>query len=339
MNSINHHYIPQLYLKGFASDCGKIRVYDKKYGSFKKDKNTPKTVFFEKFRNTVEIKGIKTNIIEKLYGTLESEFAQFFNLVRGGLSSQEILSKSGLDIIKQYLAIQFWRLPMLDSFTDHYIKNLDLKQFGKRITINGHNIGEVDEFAQLILEDSDFRYYFRCFFLPVLMFDVKVRDGECSYWSVHNVAPDEGGWDNILCSDNPIVAENIFDLFKFEGKFIFPLSKTKLLVFYKREMGSPIKGQVKRKNTSPSKKIHLFFLSSHFRASTASLYHLFSHPLFRSYRFRVSVLLIRTSHPSGSRQLCFKRNCLKHGPWSVRTPENLRCHTVFNWTYYKSYGY
>ena len=104
-------------------------------------------------------------------------------------------------------------------------------------------------------------------------------------------------------------------------------------------MGSPIKGQVKRKNTSPSKKIHLFFLSSHFRASTASLYHLFSHPLFRSYRFRVSILLIRTSHPSGSRQLCFKRNCLKHGPWSVRTPENLRCHTVFNWTYYKSYGY
>lgn len=233
MNSINHHYIPQLYLKGFSSDCGKIRVYDKKYGSFKKDKNTPKTVFFEKFRNTVEIKGIKTNIIEKLYGTLESEFARFFNIVRGGLSSQEILSKLGLDIIKQYFAIQFWRLPMLDSFADHYIKNLDLKQFGKRITINGHNIGDVDEFAQLIFEDSDFRYYFRCFFLPVLMFDVKVRDGECSYWSVHNVAPDEGGWDNILCSDNPIVAENIFDLFKFEGKFIFPLSKTKLLVFYK----------------------------------------------------------------------------------------------------------
>jgi hypothetical protein len=233
LNSINHHYIPQLYIKGFASDCGKLSVYDKKHGSFKKDKNTPKTVFFEKYRNTVKIKGIKTNIIEKLYGTLENGFAQFFNLVRGGLSNQEILSKSGLVIIKQYLAIQFWRLPMLDRYTDHYVKNLDLKQFGKRITINGHNIGDVDEFVQLIRDDIYFRYYFRCFFLPLLTFDVKVSDGEYSYWSVHNVAPDEGGWDNFLCSDNPIIAENILDLFKFDGKFIFPLSKTKLLVFYK----------------------------------------------------------------------------------------------------------
>jgi hypothetical protein len=30
--------------------------------------------------------------------------------------------------------------------------------------------------------------------------------------------------------------------------------------FIKNEMGSPIKGPVKRKNTSPSKKIHLFSL-------------------------------------------------------------------------------
>ena len=233
MNSINHHYIPQLYLKGFASDSGKLRVFDKKYGAFKKDKNTPKTVFFGKFRNTVEINGIKTNIIEDFYSTLENEFAQFFNLVQDGLSSQEILSKSGLEIIKQYLAIQFWRLPMLDGFTDNFLKNLDLKRFGKRITINGHNIGEVEEFVQLVRENSDFRYYFRCFFLPVLIFDVKVRDDEYDYWSVHNVASDEDGWDNILCSDNPIIAEDISKLFKLESKFIFPLSKTKLLVFYK----------------------------------------------------------------------------------------------------------
>ena len=233
LKSVNHHYIPQLYLKGFVSDCQKLSVYDKKYGSFKKGKKTPKTVFFEKYRNTVEIKGIKTDIVETLYSTLENGFAQFFNLVRGGLSSEEILSKSGLEIIKQYLAVQFWRLPMLDNFTDQYIKNLDLNQFGKRITINGINIGEVDEFVQLVRENSDFRYYFRCFFLPVLMFDIKVKNSEYDFWSIHNVAPDEGGWDNILCSDNPIIAEDIFDLFKFKGKFIFPLSKTKLLVFNK----------------------------------------------------------------------------------------------------------
>jgi hypothetical protein len=43
------------------------------------------------------------------------------------------------------------------------------------------------------------------------------------------------------------------------------------------QVGSPIKGPVKRKNSSLSEKIHLFFrLSSHFRTSTASLHcHLF----------------------------------------------------------------
>ncbi|MBU4102005.1 MAG: hypothetical protein KKH20_11630, partial [Proteobacteria bacterium] len=80
--------------------------------------------------------------------------------------------------------------------------------------------------------------------------------------------------------------------------------------YLRRQMGSPIKGPVKRKNTSPSKKYIFFRLSSYFRTSTASLYyHLFSHPLFLFHRFSVSTLeLIRTSHPSGSRQLCFKRN-------------------------------
>jgi len=33
-----------------------------------------------------------------------------------------------------------------------------------------------------------------------------------------------------------------------------------------------------------------------------------SHPLFQFYRFTVQPVSIRTSHPSGSRRLCFKRN-------------------------------
>lgn len=233
MEPINHHYIPRLYLKGFVSDSGKLCVFDKKYGKFKKDKETPNTVFFEKYRNTIKINGVTTNAIEEFYSELENSFGMFFNLVRDGLSSDEILSKHGLEIIKQYLAIQFWRLPMLDSYSDQFIKNLDLKQFGKRITINGDNLGEVEEITRLIQEEPDFRYYFRCFYLPVLTFDIKVRDDEDKYWSVHNVEPNENGWDNILCSDNPIVAEEILDLFKFDGRFIFPLSKTKILVFDK----------------------------------------------------------------------------------------------------------
>jgi len=52
--------------------------------------------------------------------------------------------------------------------------------------------------------------------------------------------------------------------------------------------GSPIKGPVKRKNTSPFKKVHLFHLTSHFRASTASFLLPVPHPLLLSFWFSVS---------------------------------------------------
>ena len=66
--------------------------------------------------------------------------------------------------------------------------------------------------------------------------------------------------------------------------------------------GNPLKGLSREKTALPPKNTPFFRLSSHFRTRTASLYcHLFSHLLFLSYRFRVSILLIRTSHPSGSR--------------------------------------
>lgn len=233
MNSINHHYIPQFYLKGFVSDCGILAVYDKKFGVFKKDRQTPKTVFFSKRRNTIEeMNGIKPDIIEELYGIFDNKFAEFFNQIRNGLlSTDDILSDLGLRVIKIYIAIQFWRLPIFDSFSENYVKNLDLKKFGKRITINGLNIGEIDWVEKFIRKNHDSRHYFRSLILPFLQFNIGVRDNERDYWNIYDIEPDDEGYYNLLCSDNPIVAENIIDIFNFKGKFIFPLSKTKLLVF------------------------------------------------------------------------------------------------------------
>jgi len=50
--------------------------------------------------------------------------------------------------------------------------------------------------------------------------------------------------------------------------------------------GHPLKGLSREKTPLPTKKYIFFRLSSYFRTSTASLYcHLFSLPLFLSYRF------------------------------------------------------
>ncbi len=231
MNSVNHHYIPQLYLKGFTSDNGRLQVFDKLRKNFKKDKQTPRTILFEKHRNTIKINGVYTDRIEKLYTVQETPFGEFFNYVRKGISQAELISDEGIYLLKQFIATQFWRMPLLDSFADDYILQLDLNKFGNRITINGVSLGQVDYIKRLLKSDKGFRHYFRSFYLPVLMFDSRVHDKDFHCWKLHTVSAEDGSWDNLLTGDNPIIVENIVEMFTFKSKLILPLSKTQLVTY------------------------------------------------------------------------------------------------------------
>ena len=86
------------------------------------------------------------------------------------------------------------------------------------------------------------------------------------------------------------------------------------------------------------KKILSFFLlDTMFPHSTV----LFCHPsrtryfIFIGSRFNLCWSAPVTHQVQGDCVLSqihvLQAQCLKHGPWSIRTPENLRCHTVFNW--------
>jgi hypothetical protein len=230
MASTNHHYIPQLYLNGFTSSNGRMQVYNKLFSKFEADKHTPRTMFFEKDKNTIIFNGVKTDKIEQWYGTLENGFGELFNSVRSGLNNKALISKEGLYLIKVYISIQFWRLPLTDNLAEYYIDNVDLKRFGERITINGVPIGEVNEIRELLKTDNGFRHYFRCFILPLLTFDTNVNNNEFDNWKVYDVSADSSQWDNFLCSDNPLIVENIEQIYQFKTKLIMPLSKNKLLI-------------------------------------------------------------------------------------------------------------
>ena len=231
VDSVKHHYIPRLYLKGFTCSNGRMQVYDKKYCKFKKEKQTPATVFFEKNRNTIRLHGKLTDSIEGWYSTIETSFGQLFNFIRSEEPAENLISKNGIYLLKLYLAFQFWRLPLTDYFAESYIRNIDLKRFGRRITINGNGIGEIDEIVKLLKEDLGFRHYFRSFLLPLLTFDLRVSEEDLKKWRLHVVPENEGGWDNILCCDNPMLVEDLTKMFSFESKLIFPLSKTQLLSY------------------------------------------------------------------------------------------------------------
>ena len=120
---------------------------------------------------------------------------------------------------------------------------------------------------------------------------------------------------------------------------LFSLRKNK-----QKTEGLPIKGRVKRKNTSPWKN-PFFFSWRLFPYSTVLFFHPSRIRYFIFFRLSVSIYWSApvTHQVQGDCVLCkifvLYAQCLKHGPWSIQTPENLRCHTVFNWMYYKSYGY
>jgi len=227
--SRKHHYIPQFYLKGFCRSDNTFAVYDKEYNHFRNQPQSPAGNFFEKYRNTIIKDGIRTDIIEKHYNNLETEFAKLFQHIQSNAAQNEIITKDGLYLLKTFLAIQFWRLPLVDSFADDFIKNFDLKKVGPGITINGKPIGEIKEINRLLKTNKDFRYYFRCFCLPILTFDVFSNNDSLDNWYIFDVE-DRAKWAKQICGDNPLVIGGLQSFLKFSGFIIFPLTKSRILI-------------------------------------------------------------------------------------------------------------
>lgn len=228
VTSFDHHYIPRLYLKGFCRSDGTLDVYDKLYGKFRKSPQSPATAFFEKGRNTIKFRGQRTDHIEKLYSGLETGFGQLFNLIRNGINSDQLFNPDGIRLLKQYIAIQFWRLPRLDEFADQYLRTRTLTEIEHFCTVTKPPIPSQKTF-ELIQSDAGFRHYFRSFILPLCTFDLNRPIPDAMKWIILDVEnPNE--WSNHLCCDVPFIFGSPENLLQFSGPFIFPLSNTKLLV-------------------------------------------------------------------------------------------------------------
>ena len=85
------------------------------------------------------------------------------------------------------------------------------------------------EIFKLIQNDLGYRYYFRCFMLPLCTFSLNGQLPDDIRWAILDVE-DPKPWSNILCSDTPFIFKSPEKLLNFSGQFIFPLSNTRLLV-------------------------------------------------------------------------------------------------------------
>jgi hypothetical protein len=230
MSKNKHHYIPQFYLKLFTNDNGNYHVFDKKYNKFRNDPQSPKTSFFEYNRNIIKINNLNTDVLEKLYSDFENNFAKFLKYITSTHYEIEILDNRDLIYtLKCYIAMQFWRLPFNDFYIDKYILNINKKSC-RNILVdnNGNNFLDDNICGNLIKKDKYFRYYFRCFILPFLFFNIFSHDDNMETWRIYNTEKDNRF--SFICADSPIIFNNINDFIMFKGKIFFPLTKNKILL-------------------------------------------------------------------------------------------------------------
>jgi len=230
MSKIKHHYIPQFYLKLFTNDNGNYHVFDKKYNEFRKEPQSPNTSFFEYNRNMIKINNLNTDVLEKTYSDFENNFAKFIKYITSTHYEIEILNNRDLIYtLKGYIAMQFCRLPFHDSYMDKFILNINKKSCRNMLVDNnGNNYLDDNIYGNLIKKDKYFRYYFRCFILPFLMFNILSHDDNMETWRIYNTEKDNHF--SFICADFPIIFNNINDFIMFKGKIFFPLTKNKILL-------------------------------------------------------------------------------------------------------------
>ena len=233
VTSLRHHYIPEFYLKGFCRSDGTFDVYDKRAGKFKKNTQTPRTVFFEKGKNTIEFRGQSTDQIEKFYSGLEGEFSRLFDLIRNGIRSEQLLNSDGTLLLKRYMAIQFWRLPCFDEFAFQFLRTRTPAQLEHLCSVFKPQPLPSQEVFELIQSDAGFRHYFRSFLLPLGTFNLKRPIPGNIEWLILDVE-NSTEWSNHLCCDALFIFASPEDLMQFSGPFIFPLSNSRLLVSRRR---------------------------------------------------------------------------------------------------------
>ena len=117
--SSRHHYIPKLLIRGFTNEFGYVYIYDKEKQKILDKTRPPKSIFWEKDRNTFDFGRNKSTIIEDSYfskiDNLAGEAILFLREI--GLNELEI-PISYIYKLQVFVLNLFWRIPGSDELFD-----------------------------------------------------------------------------------------------------------------------------------------------------------------------------------------------------------------------------
>lgn len=114
--STRHHYIPKFLINGFTDDRGMVYVYDKMRDILHDKGRSPKSVFFEKNRNTIELPNKdETSLLEdEFYSKLDNDSALAIKYFKETLKDSFSIDEEHVSKFEFFLINLFWRIPSLD---------------------------------------------------------------------------------------------------------------------------------------------------------------------------------------------------------------------------------
>ncbi|MEP4095746.1 DUF4238 domain-containing protein [Reichenbachiella sp.] len=162
--SSRHHYIPKFLIKEFTDSNGLLYMYDKINDEIKSKQRAPKSVFWEKDRNSITTKSKERNslIEDYFFKELDNHTSDYIKKFQHENIDEILLTDENLAQFDFFLINLFWRLPYTDFASTDLIKRAQIDATGidpeilrndpeyhkaLRIGLFKHTIEQFDEFS------------------------------------------------------------------------------------------------------------------------------------------------------------------------------------------------
>lgn len=218
--SRRHHYIPRFLIGNFADIDNKVWVYNKAEGKILKNKQSPKSIFFEIDRNNFDVNGKTIDNIELMYSEVDNLLSKNLDKV---LSTHSMTGRE-LTLLILLVTLTKWRIPASDEKFIQEYKNIPIEQLGlkikpvdREVEVNEDDINRIKE-MEIVKEVNR------------LLLSIQPLLREENLNEIHKncfiVSDDEFP---SLLGDVPII-ENQNNSYETLEDFIFPLSSNETLV-------------------------------------------------------------------------------------------------------------
>lgn len=223
--SWRHHYLPVFYLKGFAKESKKIKVFDVEKKQFIQNGKefSPESYFFQKKGNTIiDVNNDESDFLEDYYSDFDNKVAKLISKINlSDHNNRHNVDENDMPVINHFVSLMYWRLPHRQKELEAIIQNNELQNLGLTVHNNDGTINK--EAGEELKNKPEFLKAFK--FYNSLMDSVRGVNCRTPYTIVekYHELP-------YLCSDNPVIFENDFCPNVHEDDYMFPLSGTRIFL-------------------------------------------------------------------------------------------------------------